>query len=435
MLAPKIRPSLPTYTLKMYITEFPQSASSSRGWFARIVLLCGVSLLFVFLFIVFRGIHNIFFHPLHKYPGPWLWIAFPTFRHIASVRGYLDGDLRRLHDKYGTVVRFSATELSFITAQAWRDIYGHGHQELPRSLGNGVPDILGGNVAVHARHRKALSHGFSEKALAKQEPLIIYYVNLLLEKLRDVAASGQKTDIVQWYTLTAFDMIGDLSFGASFEGLKNNQVHGWIKMIFQGIKMNVLIQIAQKYPMITKSVMKYMLVADLVQAQQAFVRETAMRKINNPGMAGRGDFMEAMQRHKGGPDGLSMDETVSNLTILIAAGSETTSSLLSGTTHLLLKNPHCMRRVTDEVRGAFEKEDDINFVNASSRLPYMLACLDEALRLYPPIPTGMQRIVPPGASVEISGHDIPPMVSRSSSEVACTLKQSSHALAYLTSIR
>lgn len=381
-----------------------------------------------FAFIVFIGpaifytisqaFYNLFLHPLHRYPGPRTWIAFPILRHVAGMRGVLDQEMRRLHKKHGDVVRFSANQLSFITAQAWKDIYGHNHrlQKVnPLKDGGRASDILFANDADHTRFRKALAHGFSEKAMHQQEPLMKVYIDLLIEKLRDVAASGQKTDMVKWYNLTTFDLISDLTFGTSFEGLKNNHLHGWITAIFSSIKLGVILRFARQYPVLAKGFM-FLTPKKLKKGRaehRAMLRDTVMRRINDPDLNGRGDFMDAMQKHKGGPDGLSVEELVTNANVLLIAGSETTATLLSGVTYLLLKNPECLRKATEEVRGAFESEDDIQFVNASARLTYMLACLDEAFRMYPPVPAGLQRVIPSGEPMEVSGYEVAPGVSAS----------------------
>lgn len=54
-------------------------------------------------------------------------------------------------------------------------------------------------------------------------------------------------------------------------------------------------------------------------------------------------------------------------------------------------------------------EADITFNYVASQLPYMLACLDEALQLYPPIPLGLPRIAV--APAYISGYEIAPGVN------------------------
>jgi hypothetical protein len=44
---------------------------------------------------------------------------------IWTMQGRVPMNTRRLHDKYGPVVRLSPNELCFNSTQAWTDIYGH----------------------------------------------------------------------------------------------------------------------------------------------------------------------------------------------------------------------------------------------------------------------------------------------------------------------
>lgn len=102
---------------------------------------------------------------------------------------------------------------------------------------------------------------------------------------------------------------------------------------------------------------------------------------------------------------LDMARIQANAATLVVGGSETTAALLSGVTHLLLKNPEAMKKLTDEVRSSFQSEDEITLTSVS-KLGYMFACLDEALRRYPPAPFGMPRVVPKGGAV-IAGQAVP----------------------------
>jgi cytochrome P450 len=95
--------------------------------------------------------------------------------------------------------------------------------------------------------------------------------------------------------------------------------------------------------------------------------------------------------------------------IFIVAGSETTATLLSGLTYLLATNQHTLVRVAKEVREAFNSEAEINLSSVGS-LPYLSACINEAMRLYPPVAIGMPRITPSGGAT-IDGHYVPENVS------------------------
>lgn len=91
------------------------------------------------------------------------------------------------------------------------------------------------------------------------------------------------------------------------------------------------------------------------------------------------------------------------------AGSETTATALSGVTYLLLEHPEALARLTREVRSSFASADEITIASVSG-LTYMQACLNEALRVHPPVGSGLVRTVPPGGDT-IAGHWVPGGVS------------------------
>jgi len=95
--------------------------------------------------------------------------------------------------------------------------------------------------------------------------------------------------------------------------------------------------------------------------------------------------------------------------VIIVGGSETTATLLCGLSYLLLKKPETLKILTDEVRSMFKSEDEIN-LQSVTKLKYMLACIDEALRRYPPTPWGMARVIPQGGAT-VSGVYVPEQVT------------------------
>lgn len=96
---------------------------------------------------------------------------------------------------------------------------------------------------------------------------------------------------------------------------------------------------------------------------------------------------------------------IANAEILIIGGSETTATLLSGVTYLLLKNPDIYKKLAHEVRTVFHSAEEIDLISVN-RLPYMLACLEEALRMYPPVANGLPRMCPKGGA-KVLGQYIP----------------------------
>ncbi|KAK5130047.1 hypothetical protein LTR08_002521 [Meristemomyces frigidus] len=91
---------------------------------------------------------------------------------------------------------------------------------------------------------------------------------------------------------------------------------------------------------------------------------------------------------------MSKRKEYANSDILMVAGTETTATLLSGLTFHLLKNPDKLAKLVTEIRSALASEEEIT-IERLQALPYLHACIEEGLRMYPPISNGLPRIVPP----------------------------------------
>lgn len=114
-------------------------------------------------------------------------------------------------------------------------------------------------------------------------------------------------------------------------------------------------------------------------------------------------------------DQLGMERLRVNAGLLILAGSETTATLLSGVTYLLLLNPECLRKLTDEVRSSFKSDKEIALLSVGN-LTYMLACLNEALRMYSPVAGGFPRNTA-NREVTVDGYVVPKNVSLNTSSL------------------
>lgn len=93
----------------------------------------------------------------------------------------------------------------------------------------------------------------------------------------------------------------------------------------------------------------------------------------------------------------------------VIAGSDTTATTLATAIYYLLRDESTMARLTSEIRSAFRKYADITYSSTAS-LPYLRAVILEALRLYPPVPMGLARLVPEGGDT-VDGLFLPGGVS------------------------
>jgi len=75
--------------------------------------------------LVANAVYSLVVHPLSSVPGPRLCATtrFPYW--IRVFRGRDVQYMHQLHERYGPVVRYGPNDLSFSSAQSWRDIHGH----------------------------------------------------------------------------------------------------------------------------------------------------------------------------------------------------------------------------------------------------------------------------------------------------------------------
>lgn len=107
---------------------------------------------------------------------------------------------------------------------------------------------------------------------------------------------------------------------------------------------------------------------------------------------------------------MTAKEIEANASILILGGSETTAGLLAALTYYMLSTPAAYKKFSDEIRGSFRSYEDIDF-QGLRHFPYLNAALEESLRIYPPAPGTLPRIVPKGGAF-IDGEFIPEGVSQ-----------------------
>ncbi|KAH7306093.1 cytochrome P450 [Rhexocercosporidium sp. MPI-PUGE-AT-0058] len=364
--------------------------------------------------VLYNLIYNAYFHPLAHFPGPKVYGATRIPLAVTTLRGNLAYTVKELHDKYGEVVRTAPDELSFTSASASKDIYLRkgSRPALPKDPHTyAIPAGAKHSMATvpsdadHSRYRRLLSHAFSDKALQEQAVILKKYVDFLIRRLHENADRGAQ-DMVAWYNYTTFDIIGDLTLGESFNCLEDSTLHEWIRTIFKSLKAATLMGTARKFPALSTALMKMIPKSMLANRAKhvAFTTEKVEKRMAQ-GDA-RPDFMSYVLRHNDKETGMSKEEIIPTFAVLILAGSETTATLLSVVTYCLLSNPQSMKKLVHEIRTTFEAEDEITQISVG-KLRYQSAVLEEALRIQPPTPMGLPRVVTKSGGDTIGGHWIP----------------------------
>lgn len=369
-------------------------------------------------------VHRIFFHSLSKFPGPWINAVSPLPEVLAIVAGRQHAYHRRLHEKYGPVVRVSPNELIFCGADAWDDIYGNkpGEPDMEKSplQAGGLPQHIPARALTlapwndHVRQRKAWAYGFSNTALLGQEPLIQTHINKLIASLYRLAGkSGEfkAVDMAAWLTYTTFDIIGELCFAEPFGCLDSGEAGEWSTSIVNianaGMYDQAMRRLTGVGTWLTGFLAKNLTPKKYTAWRQTHflkAREKTMRRLADEGREHK-DFIYYVLRNNEAKALLSELEIVMNTALFTAAGSDTTATMLAAWTNFMLRNRDKYQKLVDEVRGTFKSASEISWATVKD-LPYLNAVNQEVLRICAPVPTNLCRVVPPGGAV-IDGHPVP----------------------------
>jgi cytochrome P450 len=367
--------------------------------------------------------------PKRADPGPKLAAATGLLWSYFVVKGEEARWVYQCHENYGEVVRIGPDRLSFTNPQAWKDIQGHrtgGRKEnskdrrmLSTEYNNTDSIAAIDDPLEHSRVRKIFTNAFSDKALRFQEPLIHGYVNKLMNNITGIILKDPNIhmNLVKLYNCTTFDIMGDLAFGEPLGMLDTGEYTPWVKAVFNNMKVLSIARIASEYPLFGR--IFHALTPKSLQEQRRLHFDHSAQRVNRrleKGInIGKSDIWQLVLEK--GDNKLTVDEMHSNASTFMIAGTETTATLLSGLTFLLLKNPAKMRKVLEEVRAL--PLDQLTLAMLP-RLPYMNACFEEGLRCYPPVPGGLPRVIAKGGNA-ICGDWLPEGVCIVARLVDCSL--------------
>tara|TARA_R110002003_G_scaffold1122_4_gene22482 strand:- start:8336 stop:9001 length:666 start_codon:yes stop_codon:yes gene_type:complete len=205
------------------------------------------------------------FHPLAKYPGPFLakftdiylaYYAWKGSRHLA---------FHRAHVQYGKYVRLGPNLLSVNTATGLKTIYGFRSNVRKASFYEAFPSTPKA-VSVHssidkmqhARKRRVMSHAFSDQAIKSLEKYILANVRVacdllgrktnsnLSEKRADEKGWTDPWNVAHWCEWLVFDIMGDLVFGKAFNMLESPQNRFATEMVGNAAHRHLIV--SSKHP-------------------------------------------------------------------------------------------------------------------------------------------------------------------------------------------
>ncbi|KAH8660217.1 cytochrome P450 [Xylariales sp. PMI_506] len=338
--------------------------------------------------------YRAFFHRLRIFPGPFqarISNLYPTYLRCKKLHLY--EEVEKLHQQYGDFVRLGPSELSIIDPNAVEVIYsakspctkGPWYNALhPRKALNMIRDR-----DLHTQRRKIWDRGFSSKAIKDYEPRVSRYTNQLLEKIAESQCSV--INAADWFNFYSFDVMGDLAFGKSFNMMRDGIKHYFMKALHADMTWNGylghitwIIPLVMTIPVLNADHIKFWAwCAKEVQNRMKF-------KPESPDI-----FSWLLEDYQKNPKTKQAKRNLDGEAYLIAvAGSDTTAATLTSIFFELARNKHEITKARIELDEYFKGRDTID-ASSLAKLPHLNAMINEALRLHPPVPSGLQRVIPP----------------------------------------
>jgi cytochrome P450 len=260
-----------------------------------------------------------------------------------------------------------------------------------------VSDELGGERglflaegAAWRNQRKMVMQAFAPHAIKAYFPLLARVGGRLQARWLAAAQAGSRIDLNADLKRYTVDVIAGLAFGEEVNTIEHGDdvVQQRLDLIMLGTSIRSLLPIPYwryfKLPFDRKLEAAAQATRESVEG---FIAKARQRMQDDPARAQRPHNMLEAMLAAADQEGGSIDQAavVGNVSTMLLAGEDTTSSVLAWLTWLLSRHPDALRRAQDEVRRV--APDAAAFtIEQMDQLEYIDACAHEAMRLKPPAP-------------------------------------------------
>ncbi|KHO00985.1 Cytochrome P450 [Metarhizium album ARSEF 1941] len=358
----------------------------------------GLVLCLTFLAAATFYVKQFVWHPLAPYPGPLLGRCSNLYAAYHAWRGTVHTDMYRCHRKYGPIVRYGPSRIVVDTNTAAKgrqmtlDIYSHGANvsKAPAYsvLSHGAPSIITlRNKEEHSWRRRVLSFALSDATITSYESTIRKHLDRLCGILREsIQVEEEPLDMSRQCDYYTFDVMSEVIFGIDHNALQQSTYRYAVKALADSnVRLGALFQA----PSLATARLDRYLFPTAIQGRHKFVGflGSLLRKRATAPRPQGGDvfsFLETAEDTDGGK-ALDKSQIRAECAALVVAGSDTSSTTLSATLFYLSRNPKTYRRAADEVRAYFTAAEEISTGPRLSSCFYLRSCVDEALRMSPPV--------------------------------------------------
>ncbi len=260
-----------------------------------------------------------------------------------------------------------------------------------------VSDELGGERGVFLaegaawrNQRKMVMQAFAPHAIKAYFPLLARVGARLQSRWAQAAHEGRSIALNADLKRYTVDVIAGLAFGEEVNTIEHgdDMVQQQLELIMEGTARRSLLPVPYwRYFKLPFDRRLEAAVRAMRAATNGFIAKARQRMHDDPSRAARPQNMLEAMLAAADQEGSGIDQgaVIGNVSTMLLAGEDTTSSALSWLAWLLARHPEAMRRAQEEVRRV--APDPAAFtIEQMDQLEYVDACAHEAMRLKPPAP-------------------------------------------------
>ncbi|KAI1344338.1 isotrichodermin C-15 hydroxylase [Xylariaceae sp. FL0016] len=368
-------------------------------------------------FAAFIG-YRVFFHPLAKYPGPFLAKITDAYQMYHAWKGDRHLEFWRMHQRYGNAVRYGPNSISFNSNTSLKDIYGFKSNVRKAAFYDAFAHPVHNthntrDKTMHARKRRVLSQAFSDSAMKQMERYILANVRSFCDQIGLGADAERKgwtnpKNMSDWCNYLAMDILGDLCFGKAFHMLERPDNRYALQLVSLAATRHLICGTMRLVEQLHLDKVFFRHIATGRVKYLAYSKAQLTERTKLGDDTDRRDFfyhlLKARDPETG--QGFAIPELWAESNLLIIAGSDTTSTAMAATIFYIVRNPNALQRATQEVRSNFHDVEEIVQGPILNSCHYLRACIDEAMRMSPSVGGIAPREVLPGG-ITIDGNFIP----------------------------
>jgi len=260
-----------------------------------------------------------------------------------------------------------------------------------------VSDEMGGERGVFLaegtawrNQRKMVMQAFAPHAIKAYFPLLARVGVRLHKRWAQAAREGRSVALNADLKRYTVDVVAGLAFGEEINTIEHGDdvVQQQLELIMEGTARRSLLPVPYwRYIKLPYDRKLEAAVLAMREATSGFIAKARQRMQDDPSRAGKPQNMLEAMLAAAGEEGSGIDHgaVIGNVSTMLLAGEDTTSSALAWLIWLLARHPDALHRAQDEVRRV--APDPAAFtIEQMDRLEYIDACAHEAMRLKPPAP-------------------------------------------------